>query len=134
MTTQALNQILDDSVKLIQLTRKGVDYSLFRLIAGNSSFSIKDWSSFLHVTERTLQRYKKEEKAFEQPYAERILEIAQLQKRGQEVFGGGDRFHEWMDTKVIALGGVKPKSLLDSSFGIGVLNRELTRLEHGVLA
>jgi putative toxin-antitoxin system antitoxin component (TIGR02293 family) len=134
MSIKALNKILNDTVELIHLTRKGVEYSLFNSIVLTTPYSIKDWSTFLHLTERTLQRYKKEDKSFEQPYSERILEIAQLHKKGAEVFGNTDFFNQWLDSNIVALGGIKPKSLLDSSFGITVLNQELTRIEHGVLA
>ena len=134
MSIKALNKILNDTVELIHLTRKGVEYSLFNSIVLTTPYSIKDWSTFLHLTERTLQRYKKEDKSFEQPYSERILEIAQLHKKGTEVFGNTDFFNQWLDSNIVALGGIKPKSLLDSSFGITVLNQELTRIEHGVLA
>ena len=40
----------------------------------------------------------------------------------------------WLDAENIALGGVKPKSLLDSTFGIEIVKDELTRIEHGILA
>ncbi|NEN24916.1 antitoxin, partial [Cryomorpha ignava] len=92
MSIKALNKILGDTIELIRLTRIGVEYSLFNSILTTTPYSIKDWSSFLHLTERTLQRYKKEGRSFEQPYSERILEIAQLQKRGIEVFGDADYF------------------------------------------
>ena len=134
MSIKALNKILDDTIELIGLTRLGIEYSLFNLILTTTPYSIKDWSSFLHLTERTLLRYKKEGRSFEQPYSERILEIAQLQKRGTEVFGAADYFNQWLDSNIVALGGVKPKTLLDSSFGISILNQELIRIEHGVLA
>ena len=50
------------------------------------------------------------------------------------VFGGSTGFNTWLDTESLALGRVKTKSLLDSSFGIGLLKDELGRIEHGVLA
>lgn len=134
MSIKVLDKILDDDVELIGLTRKGISYKLFNSIQSKSPFTIKEWSFFLHLTERTLQRYKKENKSFEPLQSERILEIAQLQKRGIEIFGGSDNFYVWMNAKIIALGGIPPKELLDNSFGISILNAELTRIEYGVLA
>ena len=66
--------------------------------------------------------------------SERILEIARLQKKGENVFGNKEYFNKWLDSNIISLGGNKPKDFLDSSFGITMLNHELTRIEHGVLA
>ena len=57
-----------------------------------------------------------------------------LNKYGIEVFDDQDKFNVWLLTKNVALGGIKPKDLLDSSFGIQLLKDELTRIEHGVLA
>ncbi len=134
MSITALEKALEDTVKLIELTRKGVAYSLYQTVAMTGPFTTSEWSSYLHITERTLQRYKKENKVFDPIYSEKILEIAQLQKRGKDIFGEAENFNRWMDSKIVALGGVKPKSLLDSSFGILLLNQELTRIEHGIFA
>lgn len=134
MSIAALEKALDDRIELINLTRKGIKYKLFQSIVATGPFTIKDWSSFLHITERTLQRYKKEKKSFEPIHSERILEIAQLQRRGIDIFSNVENFTQWMNSKNIALGGIKPKELLDNSFGISMLNDELTRIEHGILA
>ncbi len=37
-----------------------------------------------------------------------------------------------MDTKSVALAGVKPKDLLDTAFGISMVYTELGRIEHGI--
>ena len=134
MPLRVLEQIPTDTSELIRMTRQGVDYALFRSIVALCPFSTREWSTYLHLTERTLQRYKREERTFEQPYSERILEIARLQRRGREVFGEFENFNQWLSSNSISLGGVCPKTLLDSSFGIDELHRELTRIEHGVLA
>ncbi len=134
MSVKALEKILGDTIALINLARKGIEYSLFQSIVTTGPFTIKEWVNFLHITERTLQRYKKENKSFEPLQSERILEIAQLQKRGKDIFGSTENFNQWMNSKIIALGGIRPKELLDNSFGISLLNQELTRIEHGVLA
>ncbi len=134
MSIKTLHKKLDDAIELIRLARKGVKYSLFNALVADGPFTVKDWSAFLHLTERTLQRYKKENKPFEQPFSEKILTIAQLQKRGIEVFEDKDNFYQWLNSSIVALGGIKPKSLMDSSFGISILSEELTRIEHGVLA
>ncbi|MEM1119194.1 MAG: antitoxin Xre/MbcA/ParS toxin-binding domain-containing protein [Bacteroidota bacterium] len=127
-----LEKILEDTVELINLTRKGIAYSMFSSIATASPFSMKEWSNFLHVSERTLQRYNKSEKLFEPRHTERILEIAQIQKKGTEVFESSDTFNQWLNIENLALGGIKPKELLDNSFGIQLLNDELGRIEHGI--
>ncbi|MCC9165624.1 type II RES/Xre toxin-antitoxin system antitoxin [Pontibacter harenae] len=123
-----------DVFMLISAVREGVKYTLFQAIADKSPFSTTEWSNFLHLSERTFQRYKKEQRTFDPLHSEKILEITMVYNKGVEVFGDQANFDAWLEAKNVALGGIKPKELLDSTFGIGVLKDELTRIEHGVLA
>ncbi len=123
-----------DSLFLIKAIREGLNYSFFDNLLKSIPFSFVEWSHYLNLSERTLQRYKKEKKPFQASYAERILEIRLLYKYGVEVFEESGNFDIWLNTKSVALGGVKPKDLLDTTFGINLVRDELTRIEHGVLA
>lgn len=134
MSIAQLNSKLLDSVELVKLSRRGITISLFEEIVKSNSYTMKDWSKFLHLTERTIQRYKKEKRKFESLQSERILEIAKLQMKGKAVFGSSENFDEWMTSKIISIGKIRPIELLDSSFGIDILMDELGRIEHGVLA
>ena len=132
MTIGGIN--LDDSVALINLAKKGLRFKLFQEIADSTSITIKEWSKFLHITERTIQRYKKEKKNFEPIHSERILEIAKVHKKGIAVFESKENFNIWLHSNIIALGGIKPIEILDSLFGIDLILDELGRIEHGILA
>jgi putative toxin-antitoxin system antitoxin component (TIGR02293 family) len=123
-----------DAVYLIDTMRKGIAFNAFNKIAEASPFSLDEWSGFLHLSERTIQRYKKEKKAFDPIHSEKILEITMLFNKGIAVFGEDMKFNTWLNSNNIALGNIKPKELLDSTFGITLLRDELTRIEHGVLA
>ena len=123
-----------DVFMLISSVREGVKYGLFQSIAEKSPFSPTEWSNFLHLSERTFQRYKKDRRTFDPLHSEKILEITLVYNKGVEVFGDKANFDAWLSAKNVALGGIKPKELLDSTFGIGLLKDELTRIEHGVLA
>jgi putative toxin-antitoxin system antitoxin component (TIGR02293 family) len=81
-----------------------------------------------------MQRYKNEKKTFDPIYSDKILQIAILYRTGNEVFGDKANFDTWLETKNVALGGVKPKELLDNTFGISLVRDELGRIENGVLA
>lgn len=135
ITDLSYKQIDDrDVLMLISSVREGIKYSLFQTIANNSPFSTAEWSNFLHLSERTFQRYKKEKRTFDPLHSEKILEITLVYNKGTEVFGDKGNYDAWLEAKNVALGGIKPKELLDSTFGIGLLKDELTRIEHGVLA
>ena len=127
---------LDDSnaYTLINAVKQGINFSFFERLAKNIPFTLREWSSFLHLSERSLQRYKKDKGTFNSTSSEKIIEIIMLNKYGKDVFGDQKNFNIWLLTKNVALGGIKPKELLDSSFGIQILKDELTCIEHGVLA
>ena len=131
----AYNTIDDlNTLQLINALKKGIRYSLFKSLLEKIPFSLSEWSAFLHLSERTMQRYKKEKKSFDPISSERIVAISMLYNYGKEVFGSSNDFNTWLQTKNIAMGGIIPKDLLDSSFGISLIKDELTRIEHGVLA
>jgi putative toxin-antitoxin system antitoxin component (TIGR02293 family) len=119
---------------LIKKSREGMKYTAFAAIQKQLPLKVNDWSNILHLSERTLQRYKKDKIDLSPIYSEKVLEIKLLFNKGVEVFGNLENFSQWLNSKNIALGGVKPISLLDNTFGIMLLKDQLTRIEHGVLA
>jgi putative toxin-antitoxin system antitoxin component (TIGR02293 family) len=123
-----------DLFKLIETLKSGIKFTVFKTIAGESPFSLAEWCHFLHLSERTMQRYTQEKKTFEPLQSEKILQIALLYKKGTEVFGSKEHFNFWLKTENISLGNLTPVSLLDNSFGIDMIKAELHRIENGVLA
>lgn len=133
--TISYNSVDDkDIFSIIKAIKKGIKFSVFTSIAQNSPFTLNEWSGFLNISERSMQRYKKEKKNFDPGSSEKIIEITLLYKYGVEVFGNKVKFNNWLETKNVALGGVVPKDLLDNTFGINLLKDELTRIEYGILA
>jgi len=128
--------ILDDkdAYSLIYAIKKGIKYTFFEQLSKLSPFTARDWSDFLHLSERSMQRYKKEGGTFGTVSSEKIVEITMLYKYGINVFEDKEKFDTWLSNSNVALGGIKPKELLDTSFGIGLLKDELSSIEYGVLA
>jgi putative toxin-antitoxin system antitoxin component (TIGR02293 family) len=127
---------VDDNTILyvIREVRKGIAYSSFTNAVKNVPLTLKEWSGILDLSERTLQRYKKEKRAFDTLQSEKIVQVTLLARYGREVFGDEKKFNSWLNTENISIGKARPKDLLDSSFGIDLLKDELTRIEHGILA
>ena len=127
---------VDDNTILyvIREVRKGIAYSSFSNAIKNVPLTLKEWSEILDLSERTLQRYKKEKRAFDTLQSEKIVQVTLLTRYGREVFGDEKKFNSWLNTENISIGKARPKDLLDSSFGIDLLKDELTRIEHGILA
>ena len=123
-----------DAFLLIKSTREGIDYDTFDKLSDRFPLNNSDWSRILNVSERTMQRYKREKKRFDSIHSERLLLIMLLFKKGVDVFGNTDHFIKWLNSESISLGGIKPMNLLDNSFGVNMVKDELLRIEHGVLA
>jgi len=126
--------VKDEAIPLIYATRQGISFEYFMQLLEHIPLKIAEWAQYLNISERTMQRYKKDNKRFESIYAEKILEITLIYQAGAEAFGSRSRFDQWMNIENTALGGAKPKSLLDSTFGINLIKDELIRLEHGVIS
>lgn len=137
MTLQGLTyHHTDDNhmFSVIDNIAKGIAYKQFKSFADRLSFSIADWSAFLHLSERSFQRYEREERSFDTLQSQQIVEIALLFSHGNEIFDTEEDFVYWLSHKNLALGNITPKELMSTSFGINMIHDELTRIEHGVLA
>lgn len=121
-------------VVYIETVRQGISFAVFYRYVKTTPFTLSEWSTFLQMSERTMQRHKSEKRPFDPIHSEKILQVALLHNFGKEVFAEQEKFYTWLETNSVALGGVKPRELLDTSFGIDLVNDELIRIEQGVLA
>ncbi len=116
------------------LSVKDFNYKEFKKIADKVPFTQKEWSDILHISERTLQRYAKENGNFNFSVADRILQIDKVIKRGIEVFGNLDKFINWIRDNPYMLEGRLSVQSLASFEGINKVLTQLGRIEHGILA
>jgi len=131
----SMDNVDDNTIlRVIREVRKGIAYNSFTNVVKNIPLTLKEWSDILDLSERTLQRYKKDKRAFDTLQSEKIIQVTLLIRYGRDVFGDEKKFNLWLDTENLAIGNIKPKELLDSSFGIDLLKDELTRIENGILA
>jgi len=128
--------VMDDTDMpyLISSIRKGIGYSNFEKMVAFSSFTLPEWSTILHLTARSIQRYKQQRQTFDPLQSEKIIQVIFLFKKGISVFGSKEKFDTWLNSTIVSMGGIKPKEVLDSAFGIEWIMDELGRIEHGVWA
>jgi putative toxin-antitoxin system antitoxin component (TIGR02293 family) len=113
---------------------KGFTYKEFKKIADKVPFTQKEWSDMLHISERTLQRYAKDNGSFTFNVIDRIIQIDKVIKRGVEVFGGIEKFISWLRSDPYMLEGrLSLQSLWDFE-GINKVLTQLGRIEHGIFA
>ncbi len=116
-----------------QLITKEFLYSDFKKIADKAPFTIGEWADILHISERTLHRYAKDNSEFNGMQVERILHIEKLIKMGNELFGK-EGFKNWLGFKPFSLQTHKPIEQLTSYQGIQDIIDLLGRMQHGIPA
>ena len=113
---------------------KDLTFNDFKKIASKTDFTQIEWSDILHISERTLQRYSKENSVFSFSVTDRILQIDKVLKRGLEVFGSYGKFLLWIRDNPYMLEGRLSLLSLASFEGINNVLTQLGRIEHGIFA
>ena len=117
----------------IHCIRAGVPKKALDNLVEVTGIGNSEMAGIVRTSERTLRRYSANQK-LNAEQSERVIELAKVYSRGEEVFGSIDAFREWMNSNVLALGNKKPKELLDTSLGIEMIMDELGRIEYGIFA
>ena len=113
---------------------KDFSYNEFKKIADKTPFTQAEWALILHVSERTLQRYAKNNGSFAPINAERALQIDKVIKEGKLTFGKVENFYNWLKREPYMLGGNLSFDALYSANGIERVLTQLHRIQHGLFA
>ena len=119
--------------KHIKLTKE-FTYNEFKKISDKAGLTQKEWSEILHISERTLQRYAKNNSTFNFSVIDRILLIDKVFKKGVGVFGNVIDFITWLKNDPISIEGELGPHSLVSFDGITKVLNQLGRIEYGILA
>ncbi len=118
------------SLQMITASREGVSRLDFVDFASKIKHSVQSLSAIIPASYSSLTK----KKVYNLETSERIFELAELYAYGRDVFGTIENFNSWLYTESLPLGGQTPFSLLDTSFGIGMVKQELGRIDHGIFA
>ncbi len=132
---EALNitQEIKSPYDLMEVSRQGLLKNAVDSLAQLLELSTKDLVPYLHISERTLQRYQ-DDKKLSSELSDHLIQIARVYARAVEVFEDRDKAVKWLKYPSHALGGVTPISCLDNFSGIELVLDELGRIEYGVYA
>jgi putative toxin-antitoxin system antitoxin component (TIGR02293 family) len=110
------------------------DYSYKKLkkIADMVPFTQSEWANMLHLSERTLQRYAKNNSSFEGIYTDRILLLQEMIQMGLETFTDANAFYSWLKKDKPVLGQKLNFESLYSDRGIQEVIDQITRIQYGV--
>jgi putative toxin-antitoxin system antitoxin component (TIGR02293 family) len=121
------------SVRAMPLV-KDFTYNEFKKIADKAPFTQAEWAAILHISERTLQRYAKDNGSFAPINAERALQIDKVLKEGKLTFGKVENFYNWLKKGPYMLEGNLSFDSLTSYSGIEKVLTQLGRIQHGLFA
>jgi len=131
--TKYIKPKINNRIELLSLAKKGLSTKVLGAIQKNTNLSMKELTASLPISVATLSRQKKAPR-FNSLISEKLISLAIFWARGLEIFEDNEKFLLWLHNPSIALGGITPISLIDSSIGIDILKNELGRIEHGVFA
>ncbi|GMQ30111.1 type II toxin-antitoxin system Xre/ParS family antitoxin [Algoriphagus confluentis] len=128
-----LKRFFSDRMMVVDVIRQGIPNPLFMSIKELTPFSDQEWSDFLDISLKSLQRYKKEsDYVFRSIHSEKIIELMEVTVVGLEVFDSAENFAAWLNASSHALGNRRPIELLRDSYGKELVLSELQRIDQGV--
>lgn len=107
-------------------------YKRFQKIIDKVPFTQKEWANILHLHERTLQRYAKDNSSFEGIYTDRILQVDQLITIGLETFNNAAALYNWLKKDKIVFNRILNFESLYSYQGIHDTHNQIGRILHNV--
>ena len=107
-------------------------YKKLKKITDMVPFTQSEWANMLHLSERTLQRYAKNNSSFEGIYTDRILLLQEMINLGLETFADPNAFYHWLKKDKPVLGQKLNFESLYSDRGIQEIIDQISRIQYGV--
>jgi len=124
---------LGSPLDLVAAIRKGLKKEAIDFVACALEVSPSEISRFLHVSPRTLSRYKPEA-TLSMDASDHLVQICKVYEKTMEVFGDRRKALGWLKRPCLPIGGMAPFDLLDTSAGLEMTLDELGRIQYGVFA
>ena len=123
--------LASDPARMVALVRQGVESDLYGWLRETLAVSDSRLSAIIRISQRTIKRRLRDGR-FHPDESERLIRVAKLTERAQEVFQDLDSAREWLKSPQFALGGEIPLEYADTEPGAQVVEDVLGRLEHGI--
>ena len=127
-----LSRPITNSLDLMRAAEAGVPVQAVRHLQRHLSFSNREMSAVLAISESTLTRRENAKTNLTRDESEKAIQLAALVAHGLETFTTEEAFSDWLHAKNTALGNITPQSLLDSALGRDQVRSILYRIQHGI--
>ena len=121
------------SLEWVAVVRRGISADAVDSLVALVGITQAELAGALGISPRTLVRRKKEGVLSSEESA-KLLRLARVVVRAQEVFEDLTAALDWLTSPNAALAGATPLSLLDTDIGAEAVFDTLGRIEHGVYA
>lgn len=123
---------IESPFDFISIANKGITVTIIRNFMESFKIPLGTTAELLDISEPTLYRWFKSNKTLDRNFSVKLLDIIDLFVLGAEVFEGQENFMKWIDLANTAIGGLKPKELIEIPGGISKVKDLLGRIEYGV--
>ena len=117
---------------LMEQIESGIPARAFDRFSAHAGVSRERLAAAIHTTTRTVARRKESGKPLDQSAGERLVRLALLYRRADEILGDEALTREWMLRPRAAFGGRSPFDMAASEIGAQEVEDLLLRAEHGV--
>lgn len=121
------------SLDWVSVIRRGIPSAALDFLTKSIRVSQSELATALDIPERTLAR-RKREGMFNSEESAKLVRLARVVERAEEVFEDFDAALDWLKSPNAAVSGATPLSLLDTDIGAEGVMDTLGRIEHGVFA
>lgn len=129
-TSHILDVLPDNEQRMHIISQKGVSKKVAEEVAANLGLTIYEFAPYLHISSRTLSRYQSDD-LLDTPVSEHILFLKRLIREADELFTK-EQFIRWLNSEIRALDFIKPITLLNTIFGINMVESLIGRIKYGV--
>jgi putative toxin-antitoxin system antitoxin component (TIGR02293 family) len=106
--------------------------SKFEALSKKLLFSQSEWADIMHISDRTLQRYLKDNKPFEGLHAEHLQQLDNMANLALEIFLKPEKVKSWLMSSKQVLQHTLNFASLQSFWGVKLISNELGRIAYGV--
>lgn len=128
-----LHRVVTRPDQVIALVRAGIPVRALERMAHVLGAPLQRIAALVGISGRTLARRRRvREGRLDVAASDRLLRLAQVLARAEDVLGTEEKAVHWLCAANRALGGGVPLDLLDTDFGTRAVEVVLSRIEHGV--
>ncbi len=130
-----LHRVVTRPDQVIALVRAGIPVRALERMAHVLGAPLNRIAALVGISGRTLARRRRErEGRLDVAASDRLLRLAQVLARAEDVLGAEEKAVRWLCAPNRALDGAAPLDLMDTDFGTRSVEAVLGRIEHGLVS